>query len=36
MDDVYYDGESVEETEFVGEFYDLGFDWFEVVDSDED
>lgn len=31
----YYDGEAIEEPEFVGEFYDLGFDRSEVVDTDE-
>lgn len=32
---IYYDGEAIEEPEFVGEFYGLGFDWSEVVDTDE-
>lgn len=32
---IYYDGKAIEEPEFVGEFYDLGFDWSEVVDTDE-
>lgn len=32
---IYYDGEAIEEPEFVGEFYDLGFDRSEVVDTDE-
>lgn len=32
---IYFDGEAIEEPEFVGEFYDLGFDRSEVVDTDE-
>lgn len=35
MDDTYYDGSAVEEAEFTGDFYDLGFDWSAVVESDE-
>lgn len=35
MDDTYYDGSAVEEAEFAGDFYDLGFDWSAVVESDE-
>lgn len=35
MDDTYYDGSAVEEAEFAGDFYDLGFDWYEVVEADE-
>ena len=35
MDDTYYDGSAAEEAEFAGDFYDLGFDWSEVVESDE-
>lgn len=35
MDDTYYDGGTVEEAEFAGDFYDLGFEWSEVVEADE-
>lgn len=31
----YFDGEAIEESEFVGEFYDLEFEWPEVVETDE-
>lgn len=36
MDDgTYFDGEVIEEPEFAGDFYDLGFEWPEVVEADE-
>lgn len=32
---ICFDGEAIKEPEFVGDFYDLGFDWSEVVEPDE-
>ena len=34
-DGAYFDGESIEEPEFAGDFYDLGFEWPEPIETGE-